>query len=222
MSFRTHAVEQSLEIIRNRIDEFGVAEPVIIRQGEAEIVVQLPGVKDPKRALDLIGKTAQLEFKRVADAAGINLGLLAEEIRLAGQWDGKWTDVEEVEKLNIADCESGNGNIRHTDVSVGDFLGRFAGYPQGSARGIVRPRSHMKKDQKNYGPVAKALINNATACAEIIGLDDTDLKREIEDHVPHCGTAGKSVEEHLTAIGGIVLFFFADDLFRVLLPLGAG
>lgn len=99
---RTHAVEQSLEIIRNRIDEFGVAEPVIIRQGEAEIVVQLPGVKDPKRALDLIGKTAQLEFKRVADAAGINLGLLAEEIRVAGQWDGKWTSVEEVEKLNRA------------------------------------------------------------------------------------------------------------------------
>ncbi len=99
---RTHAVEQSLEIIRNRIDQFGVAEPVIIRQGEAEIVVQLPGVKDPKRALKLLGETAQLEFKRVADSAGINIGLLAEEIRVAGQWDGNWSSIEEVEKLNRA------------------------------------------------------------------------------------------------------------------------
>ncbi|MBU0960195.1 MAG: protein translocase subunit SecD, partial [Proteobacteria bacterium] len=99
---RTHAVEQSLEIIRNRIDQFGVAEPVIIRQGEAEIVIQLPGIRDPKRAIDLIGKTAQLEFKRVADAAGLNLGLLAEEIRTAGQWNGTWTNTEEVEKLNRA------------------------------------------------------------------------------------------------------------------------
>ncbi len=97
---RTHAVEQSLEIIRNRIDQFGVAEPVIIRQGEAEIVVQLPGVKDPKRALKLLGDTAQLEFKRVADSAGINLSQLAGEARIAGIWDGTWTNPEEMKKLN--------------------------------------------------------------------------------------------------------------------------
>ena len=99
---RSHAVEQSLEIIRNRIDQFGVAEPVIIRQGEAEIVVQLPGVKDHKRAMKLIGETAQLEFKRVADAAGINLLQLANESLQAEQWNGKWTEPGEVKKLNQA------------------------------------------------------------------------------------------------------------------------
>ncbi len=99
---RTHAVEQSLEIIRNRIDQFGVAEPVIIRQGEAEIVIQLPGVKDPKRALKLIGDTAQLEFKRVADAAGINLYQLADEALTAKQWNGEWKERAEVVKLNTA------------------------------------------------------------------------------------------------------------------------
>ncbi len=99
---RTHAVEQSLEIIRNRIDQFGVAEPVIIRQGESEIVVQLPGVKDPKRALKLLGDTAQLEFKRVADSAGLNLLQIAGESRMAGQWDGNWNNPEEVRKLNQA------------------------------------------------------------------------------------------------------------------------
>jgi preprotein translocase subunit SecD len=65
------AAEQALETIRNRIDQFGVAEPTILRQGENEIVVELPGVKDPKRAIDLIGKTAQLEFKIVDDEAPV-------------------------------------------------------------------------------------------------------------------------------------------------------
>jgi SecD/SecF fusion protein len=99
---RTHAVEQSLEIIRNRIDEFGVSEPVIIRQGESEIVVQLAGIDDPKRAIDLIGKTAQLEFKKVVDVAGINIPMLAEESRIAEQWDGNWKDKKELAKLNRA------------------------------------------------------------------------------------------------------------------------
>ncbi|HIJ59455.1 MAG TPA: protein translocase subunit SecD [Nitrospirae bacterium] len=61
------STDQVLEIIRNRIDQFGVAEPTIHRQGENEIVVQLPGVKDPKRAIEIIGKTALLEFKIVDD-----------------------------------------------------------------------------------------------------------------------------------------------------------
>lgn len=64
---KDNSVDQALETIRNRIDQFGVSEPTIHRQGENEIVVQLPGVKDPKRAIDLIGKTAQLEFKLVDD-----------------------------------------------------------------------------------------------------------------------------------------------------------
>ena len=57
------AVEQALETIRNRIDQFGVSEPDIRIQGERRILVQLPGIKDTKRAKGLIGKTALLEFK---------------------------------------------------------------------------------------------------------------------------------------------------------------
>ncbi|MBF0536958.1 MAG: protein translocase subunit SecD [Nitrospirae bacterium] len=70
-SIKDNANEQALETIRNRIDQFGVTEPVIQRQGENELIVQLPGVKEPKRAIDLIGKTAQLEFRLVDDAAPI-------------------------------------------------------------------------------------------------------------------------------------------------------
>lgn len=59
------AVGKSIEVIRNRIDEFGVTEPEIFSQGTNRIVVQLPGVKDIERAKSLIGKTAKLEFKMV-------------------------------------------------------------------------------------------------------------------------------------------------------------
>ncbi|MBI4436801.1 MAG: protein translocase subunit SecD [Candidatus Omnitrophica bacterium] len=65
------AAERALEIIRNRIDQFGVKEPVIHQQGKDEIVVQLPGITDRERALDLIGKTAHLEFKLVSDDLGL-------------------------------------------------------------------------------------------------------------------------------------------------------
>ena len=61
------AVERAVEILRNRIDEFGVSEPVIQKQGEVEIIVQLPGITDRERALELIGRTAFLEFKLVSD-----------------------------------------------------------------------------------------------------------------------------------------------------------
>ncbi|MBW2648708.1 MAG: protein translocase subunit SecD, partial [Deltaproteobacteria bacterium] len=57
------ALEQSLETIRNRVDQFGVSEPEIIPQGKDRILIQLPGVKDPQRAINLIGKMALLEFK---------------------------------------------------------------------------------------------------------------------------------------------------------------
>ena len=66
------AVDQALETIRNRIDQFGVAEPDIRRQGENRILIQLPGIKDTQRAKDLIGKTALLEFKLVDDTQSVN------------------------------------------------------------------------------------------------------------------------------------------------------
>jgi preprotein translocase subunit SecD len=62
------AVSQALETIRNRIDKFGVAEPIIQKQGKSEIAIQLPGLKDAERAIALIGKTAVLEFRVVDDS----------------------------------------------------------------------------------------------------------------------------------------------------------
>lgn len=62
---------KALEIIRNRVDEFGVAEPLIQKLGKNQILIQLPGIDDPERAMDLIGKTAVLEFRLVNENSPI-------------------------------------------------------------------------------------------------------------------------------------------------------
>ena len=91
---RDWAVLQSERTIRNRIDQYGVVEPTIQRQGEDRIVVQLPGIDDPQRAIELIGKTAQLTFHLFRDdlpagdvAAAVD-GLLATQPGLRGDLRG--------------------------------------------------------------------------------------------------------------------------------------
>lgn len=69
------AINQALETIRNRIDQFGVTEPLLQRQGRTELVIQLPGVKDPERAKSLIQDTALLEFKMLDEDNQPGLGL---------------------------------------------------------------------------------------------------------------------------------------------------
>jgi preprotein translocase subunit SecD len=72
---RKRAIDQALEIIRNRIDQFGVSEPEITLQGTDQILVQLPGIRDSQRAINLIGQTALLEFKLVDDEGSIEEAL---------------------------------------------------------------------------------------------------------------------------------------------------
>ncbi|MBI4553020.1 MAG: protein translocase subunit SecD [Candidatus Latescibacteria bacterium] len=63
------AVDRAMQVISNRINQFGVAEPTIQREGDRRIIVELPGLKDVNRAIDLIGQTAQLEFKMLREAS---------------------------------------------------------------------------------------------------------------------------------------------------------
>ncbi len=68
---RDLAIRQGLETLRNRVDQFGVAEPTIQQQGENRILIQLPGIQDPERAKALIGKTALLEFKLLDERTSV-------------------------------------------------------------------------------------------------------------------------------------------------------
>jgi preprotein translocase subunit SecD len=69
------AVDQSIEVIRNRVDALGTTEPVIVKQGERRILVQIPGYEDSARAKSLIGRTAQLEFKLVDEKGDLDKAL---------------------------------------------------------------------------------------------------------------------------------------------------
>jgi preprotein translocase subunit SecD len=106
------ATDQVLEIIRNRIDQFGVAEPTIHRQAENEIVVQLPGVKDPKRAVEIIGKTALLEFKLADDESPLAAELPAsimpgEETELFERFKNRIPEGNEILFQKVINRETG-------------------------------------------------------------------------------------------------------------------
>lgn len=80
-----NSVEKSTEILRNRIDEFGVSEPDITSLGKDKVVVQLPGIKDIEKAKQLIGKTAKLAFKFVHnDFSALQLNTLIKKANDAG------------------------------------------------------------------------------------------------------------------------------------------
>lgn len=127
-AIRGNVVEQALNVMRNRIDEFGVTEPTLQSQGTDEIVVQLPGIQDPQRAKELIGRTALLEFKLLAqgpsagtlDAPGPGVQVLF------GQGDGAGRQRYLVEKRPImtgeviTDARVGEGGV--TEGRVVDFV----------------------------------------------------------------------------------------------------
>ena len=67
LNLNNSALSQSIEIVRRRIDDVGTKEPTILQRGDKRILVELPGLKDPARIKNLLGKTAQLNFRLVSD-----------------------------------------------------------------------------------------------------------------------------------------------------------
>ncbi|HNU70956.1 MAG TPA: protein translocase subunit SecD [Thermodesulfobacteriota bacterium] len=110
------AVRQALETIRNRIDQFGVTEPLIQRQGADRILIQLPGIKEPERAKSLLRQTALLEFK-----------LLNEDVPIDEALKGKLPPDSEVLYEKVVDQASGITKkvpfvIKKKTLLTGDLL----------------------------------------------------------------------------------------------------
>lgn len=107
MDFKNRVVQQSIETIRNRIDEFGVSEPSISQQGTSRIVIQLPGVADSESAKALINTTAKLDFMIVSREMDQNqLAALIAEAEKAGGYNIETLKYSEyVQRLN-ADLKS--------------------------------------------------------------------------------------------------------------------
>ncbi|MBK9522990.1 MAG: protein translocase subunit SecD [Rhodocyclaceae bacterium] len=117
------AIKQNITTLHKRINELGVAEPVIQQQGADRIVVQLPGVQDVARARDLIGRTASLEVRMVEQEAGSGTMPLGTELVPETKRDGSVTQVA-VKKLVVltgerfADAQSTFDNNQQPAVSI--------------------------------------------------------------------------------------------------------
>ena len=133
---RDRTINQSIEVIRNRIDEFGVTEPVIESQGTDRLVVELPGVKDVTRAKDLIGRTAKLEFKIVDDKSmgqGQVAALIAQfekDSKISYKEGTKFSDY--VAKVN----ELAKGKIPADDEIAFERVKPIPGAPESTAQRI--------------------------------------------------------------------------------------
>ncbi len=126
------ATARALEILRNRIDALGVAEPIIQVEGDKYIVVQLPGVKDEKRALDIIGKTALLEFRlvsqriKLSDLTDANGNTVASKIPdevyvLPGKEPGERYVIEKKETITGADLVDAKVQLGNSGEAIVGF-----------------------------------------------------------------------------------------------------
>jgi protein-export membrane protein SecD len=130
------AIKRTLEILRNRIDQFGVSEPDVRREGTSRIIVQLPGLQDAERAKRLIGRTARLEFRMVREGADVT-SLLA---RLDRVLAGSETDADSTSAAQEnggtqtitpdSTASKANGQVANADSSQGDLLTDLGGEVQ--------------------------------------------------------------------------------------------
>ncbi len=111
---KVDVVDRALQVIRNRVDQFGVAEPDIKREGEKRIIVQLPGLQDAERAKRLIGQTAMLEWKLVMQQAEV-AGILGQIDRALKSELGD--SLEEVEAMSP---DTGMGALVDPDSAAAD------------------------------------------------------------------------------------------------------
>jgi len=102
LDYRNRIIQQAIETIRNRIDEFGVAEPSIAKQGEDRIMIQLPGMANAERAKELINTTAKLDFQIVSQEIGMDkLSEMIANAEKAGGYNMTTLKYSEyIEKLN--------------------------------------------------------------------------------------------------------------------------
>ncbi|MGN1357386.1 MAG: protein translocase subunit SecD [Succinivibrionaceae bacterium] len=120
---KTMAVEQNITIIRNRVNELGVAEPLVQRQGSDRIVIELPGIQDTARAKEILGATATLEFRLVDKAADLQSAASASNanVEILPSADGRQVALDKHVILtgdHITDANSGFDEYGRPQVNI--------------------------------------------------------------------------------------------------------
>ena len=160
----TAAVVQSIEIVRRRIDETGVVDPLISRQGDSRIIVQLPGVEDPNRIKELLGKTARMTFRLTDEGANLASPVAppGEDFLPLENQPGQRIAVRrkvEVDGANLTDARAGRNNqtgewvVNFTFDSIGTR--RFADI---SAKNVGHPFAIVLDDKVISAPVIREAI----------------------------------------------------------------
>ncbi|MCO4770898.1 MAG: protein translocase subunit SecD [Deltaproteobacteria bacterium] len=199
---RGTALQQAVETIRNRIDKFGVTEPVILTKGADRITVQLPGLDDPQRAIDLVGKTAQLEFRMLYDeeswtaqrvqavvdnaveAAGLGDNYTDAQLKLAIK--GKVPDEAEVLFKKRFD-DIAMKSIREEPYLVNkkvDLTGEFIDYAQVAVDQFNAPYVRMELNSDGARIFGKLSGDNVGKRMAIVLDDNVNSAPEFREKIP--------------------------------------
>jgi protein-export membrane protein SecD len=123
------ALDRAIEVIRNRVDQYGVSEPVIQKQGEDRMVVQLPGVEDEESLKKLIGRTALLEFKLVLTDVEARAIFDRLDAIIARRIEGEDISMEALEDSSLAMADSSFAMADTADVEPTAYDSLFADKP---------------------------------------------------------------------------------------------
>ncbi len=154
----TAAVEQSIEIVRRRVDETGVAEALIARQGSQRILVTLPGVEDPNRIKELLGRTARMTFHLVDEAAQMAATPPPGVMFLPGEREGERYAVRrrvEVDGANLTNARAGQ------DSRTGEWVVNFTFDSVGTRR-------FAQITRENVGRPFAVVLDNKVITAPVI------------------------------------------------------
>ena len=166
------APQRALEIIRNRIDQFGVLEPVIQLQGNKRILIQLPGITDRERAKDIIGKTAHLEFRIVSDDP--------ELIKKASE--GEEIEGYELKYIDTRDGKKEALLIEEDAVLTGDML--VDATTEFSQQGFGQPYVSLELNDKGGDMFADITGTNVGKRLAIVLDGEVDTAPVIRERIP--------------------------------------
>jgi preprotein translocase subunit SecD len=155
------AVDQSIQIIERRVNELGLVEPTIQRQGSSRILVQVPGLQDPSRLKEILGKTAKLDFRMVDESMTAEQALASHPPADSEVLDGESGEKYLIEKRVL--------------VSGADLVDAQPGFDQRSSEPVVNfrfnssgARKFAEATQQNVGKPFAIVLDNKVISAPVI------------------------------------------------------